>query len=281
MADEELIGKSGSGSDKKSRKELKKEEKRKKKLEKKGLNADDSMDDESSAGGKVAVFFATIIIIAIWLAIFVLLIKLDVGGFGSTVMYPILKDVPYVNKILPDVTTTIEEDEGGYTTIGEANDYIKQLEAKITKYQDKVSKQKDQISDLKAQVSELSQYKDKEAEFEKLKQKFDEEVVFSDNAPDISNYQTYYESIDPDNAEAIYKQVVEQEQYSDKVTEYAKTYSSMKPKQAAAIFDTMTDQLELVAEILDNMDAQSRANILGNMTSDTAAKVTAIMKPTE
>ena len=31
--------------------------------------------------------------------------------------------------------------------------------------------------------------------------------------------------------------------------DYVKTYSSMKPKEAAAIFDTMTDNLQLVADI--------------------------------
>ena len=44
-----------------------------------------------------------------------------------------------------------------------------------------------------------------------MKQKFDEEVVFSDNAPDISNYQEYYEAIDPANAQVIYRQVLEQQ----------------------------------------------------------------------
>ena len=55
----------------------------------------------------------------------------------------------------------------------------------------------------------------------------------------------------------------------------------MKPKEAAAIFATMTDNLNLVAQILENMDAQSRADILGKMNSDTAAKVTEIMNPSE
>lgn len=55
----------------------------------------------------------------------------------------------------------------------------------------------------------------------------------------------------------------------------------MKPKEAAAIFDTMTDNLQLVADILSNMDTQSRGDILGKMNSDTAAKVTEIMEPSE
>ena len=58
-----------------------------------------------------------------------------------------------------------------------------------------------------------------------------------------------------------------------------KAYSSMKPKAAAAIFNTMTDNLKLVARILENMDAESRGNILGAMDQETAALVTAIMEP--
>ena len=112
-----------------------------------------------------------------------------------------------------------------------------------------------------------------------MREQFYEEVVFSDEAPDIQEYQKYYESIDPANAEILYKQVVEQRQDEEEIEDYVKTYSSMKPKEAAAIFDTMTSDLKLVARILKNMDAQSRADILGKMNSDIAAKVTEIMEP--
>ena len=53
----------------------------------------------------------------------------------------------------------------------------------------------------------------------------------------------------------------------------------MKAKEAAAIFDTMTGDLQLVADILLNMSAKSRADILGKMDPEIAAKVTAIMNP--
>ena len=78
---------------------------------------------------------------------------------------------------------------------------------------------------------------------------------------------------------SLYKQVVEQTLYDEKVEDYVKTYSAMKPKEAAKIFDAMKDDLKLVAEILMNMDSQARADILGKMSADTAAKVTEIMEP--
>ena len=224
-------------------------------------------------------------IIVIWIAILAVLIHFDVGGFGSTVMQPILKDVPYVNKILPkteeEETKTKEDSKYPYKTVDEAVAYIKELEKELADAKESNSENDAYVADLEAQAAQWKEYKDNEQKFEEEKAKFYKEVVFSDQAPDINEYKKYYESIDPQNAENLYKQVVEQQEKDDDMSDYVKAYSQMKPKQAAAIFDTMTDNLKLVAQILDGMDADSRAAILGKMTSDTAAKVTEIMKPSE
>ena len=264
------------------------EEKQRKKEEakqKKAQHAAESDElEEESGGSKVAVFFVSLLIIVVWFAIIALLIKWDVGGFGSGVLAPILKDVPYVNKILPDDAVeqvSTEDSAYAYDTMADAVERIKELEKELADAQNASSANADYISQLEAQSQELQQYKENEAEFEKEKQSFYEDVVFSDVAPDIEEYKKYYESIDPANAEVLYKQVVAQTAEDEQLDDYIKTYSSMKPKEAAAFFDTMTDNLKLVAQILDGMDADSRAAILGKMTSDTAAKVTEIMKPSE
>ena len=222
-------------------------------------------------------------IIVIWLAILAVLIHFDVGGFGSTVMQPILKDVPYVNKILPkteeEETKTKEDSKYPYKTVDEAVAYIKELEKELADAKESNSENDAYVADLEAQAAQWKEYKENEQKFEEEKAKFYKEVVFSDQAPDINEYKKYYESIDPQNAENLYKQVVEQQEKDDDMSDYVKAYSQMKPKQAAAIFDTMTDNLKLVAQILDGMDADSRAAILGKMTSDTAAKVTKLMEP--
>lgn len=86
------------------------------------------LDDDE--GGGISVFLVTVVIVIIWVAILCLLIKLDVGGFGSGVLAPVLKDVPVINKILPaDSTVTTDDGEsyGGYTSLREAVDYILSL----------------------------------------------------------------------------------------------------------------------------------------------------------
>ena len=270
------------------KKAAKKAEKARKKAEKKAaknMETDlENTEEEEGSSSKLAVALVTLVIIIVWLAILTLLIKWDVGGFGSGVLAPILKDVPYVNKILPDDAVeqvSTEDSAYAYDTMADAVERIKELEKELADAQNASSANEDYISQLEAQSQELQQYKENEAEFEKEKQSFYEDVVFSDVAPDIEEYKKYYESIDPANAEVLYKQVVAQTAEDEQLDDYIKTYSSMKPKEAAAIFDTMTDNLKLVAQILDGMDADSRAAILGKMTSDTAAKVTEIMKPSE
>ena len=242
--------------------------------------------DEEKEGGKGVLALVTVLIIIIWLGIIAILIKTDVGGFGSTVLYPILKDVPYINKILPNQESTqgtyeTADTQYQYSSLDDAVNRIKELELQLDEAQNKKKKDKQTIKDLKKQIKDLSSYKKDQAAFEKEKKKFYEEVVFSDEAPDINEYKTYYESIDPENAEVLYKQVVEQITYDDEVQDYAKTYSQMKPKEAAAIFDTMTDNLGLVSDILMCMGAQARADILGKMNAETAAKLTEIMEPSK
>lgn len=267
------------------RKEKKKREKKKKDKKdasgKKG--GGENEEEEEKAGGKLVLAFATILIIVIWMGIIAILIKSDVGGFGSSVLYPILKDVPYVNKILPMPEGEYQtvDTQYQYGSLDEAIARIKELELELDEARGQNKKDSKTIEDLRAQIEDLSSYKEDEVAFEKEKQKFYEEVVFSDEAPDINEYKTYYESIDPKNAEVLYKQVVEQIAYDEEVEEYAKTYSQMKPKEAAAIFDTMTDNLGLVADILMNMGAQQRADILGKMNAETAAKLTEIMEPSK
>ncbi len=99
------------------KRKLKEEQKRQKKEAKKrakeiAAREADLEDDEE--GGGVSVFLVTLVIVVIWLAILALLIKLDVGGFGSGVLSPILKNVPVINKILPGDSIMETDNEEAY-----------------------------------------------------------------------------------------------------------------------------------------------------------------------
>lgn len=266
--------------DKKAQKKAERARKKEEKKNRKQMEGE-TPEEEEEGGSKAAVIIATIIFIAIWLAILALVIKMDIGGFGSTVLQPILKDVPYINKILPE---TVQEEEPvdaqyPYTTLSEAIDRIKELEVELSNAQNQTQGNSDYVAQLEAEVERLKGFESEQSAFEEQKTQFYKEVVFNENAPDISEYRAYYESIDPANAEVLYKQVIQQEEADSKIQDYVNTYASMKPKQAAALMEAMKDDLKLVAKILNNMDTDARAKILDTMDSEVAARLTKIMEP--
>ena len=160
----------------KNRREKKKREKKEKKEKKnaKGNAPEPGEDEDEKGGGRLILVLTTILIIAIWMGIIGILIKTDVGGFGSTVLYPLLKDVPYVNKILPQPEETVEQTEGTehqYGSLSEAISQIKELEKELDEASSTNKNDKKKIKDLKAQIKDLSKYKEDEAAFEKEKEK--------------------------------------------------------------------------------------------------------------
>ncbi len=237
-------------------------------------------DEDEKKGGKATGIIAALIVL-IWIVIFALLIKLDVGGFGSTVMYPVLKDVPLLNKILPaGVGQEILSNSGeAYTSLEQAVDSINELESKLKMYETNANDNAITISTLRAELERLKTYEENQKNFEQLKKKFDEEVVFTANAPDISEYREWYEQMDPDNAALIYQQVVEQMAVDEVIQDLAKTYSSMKPAAAARIFEEMTGDMEKIAKILSCMKTSEAADILAAMDSTLAAKLTLLIYP--
>ena len=242
---------------------------------------ENELEDEGERNGFVT-FLATLFIVILWLAVVCVIIKMDIGGFGSTVLRPVLEDVPVVNKILPGVSmteTTNPESYGGYTSLKDAVEQLKVLELEIDRLQTMGKTKDEQIQLLSAEVLRLREFEEKQVDFQRIRAEFLEEVVYAEKGPGPEEYKKYYEAMDPTTAEFIYRQVLISLQESQEIQDYAAAYSQMKPKQAAGIFENMEDNLALVARILNAMDSDSRGAILGVMKPDVAAKLTKIMDP--
>ncbi len=237
---------------------------------------DDITTENESGGSRAVTVIIAIVIILIWLAVFAFLIKLDVGGIGSNVLYPVLKDVPVINKILPEASEERQAAEGNYkyNTLKAANDRINELERRLESETGLTTANSDYISDLEAEVKSLQKYKKEQDEFEKRVSDFDEQVVFNDNAPDIDEYRQYYEEIDPKNAEKIYRQVLDELQYSERAEELAERYAEMEPDAAAQIISELSEDLPLICDILRNMDTDQAAAILQELDPTFAAQIT-------
>ncbi len=233
---------------------------------------------EKKEANKILTILIVLLIVLIWFAFFGFLIKLDIGGFGSGVLSPILKDVPIVNQILPNDTITRVADKGtntgGYKSLEEAVAKIKELEKTIDSMNTDKTDSAQSVADLQAEIKRLKVFEENQKAFEAKVAEFNKNVVFADAAPNIEEYKKYYEQIDPTNAAALYQQVVEQLQYSDAIQKKADIYKNMDPAAAAKVFETMSADIENVSKILLCMKPKESAAIIAEMDPVVAAKIT-------
>ena len=147
---------------------------------------------------------------------------------------------------------------------------------------DSASADAEKIADLQAEIDRLKAFEESQLLFEKQKEEYYSEVVFGDNAIDYEFYKQYYEQINPEYAEVLYKQVLEKYLYDERYKDLADAYATMKPKKAAAALYEMTGNLETVVTILQNMDVEARAKVLEALSDIDAvfcAKITVMLTP--
>ncbi len=241
--------------------------------------------NEESFGSKLLSVFFVILIIVVWLAIIAALIKFDIGGFGSSVLRPILKDVPVISKILPEpseeqLKQEAEEnpDEDQIATLSQAKGMIEKLEEENEKLNKNNKSLKEENADLAKEIERLKVFEENQNAFQIQKEEFYREIVYGENAPDADTYSKWYESIDSANAEAIYRQVISQQSVDNDLKDLAKTYENMKPAEAAEVLQKIGN-LDTVAEILGAMKTDARAKVMDQMDASFAANVTKKLMP--
>lgn len=234
----------------------------------------DELEEKKKSGGKLTLILVVLGILLIWIVLFVILIRSDVGGIGTS-LRPALKDVPVMNWILPPVSDEqiAWEEDYPYSNLTEAVEVIKQLELQIDALTSERDAYGSQIAELTADVERLESFEEQQTAFEERVKEFDKKVVFNEKAPSLEEYKAYYEQINPTTAEEIYRLVLEQLQYDKAILEKAKIVKTMKPSQAAAVLQEMTADMEWVSKVLLSMKAEESAAILDKMDQLYAAKI--------
>ncbi len=240
-------------------------------MAKKNKAGDDAEKKDSSKLG-AAIFI--IVLLFIWITGFALLIKFDAGSLGTT-LRPFLKDVPVLNLILPAVSEEqlAYEENYPYTTMEEAIAKIDELQAQIDELSAASTTDAQTIADQEAEIARLKVFEDDQLAFEQRVAEFDQNVVFNDKAPDVSEYQAYYEAIDPANAERIYQLVLQLEQYDEGIQEQATLFASMKPQQAADTMTQMTADIGWIVKVLLAMKTDQATEIMNKMDPLYVAKI--------
>lgn len=240
-------------------------------------------EEQEGASSKIVSALIGFVIFLIFLGLIMLFIKLDIGGLGSQVLRPVLKDVPVINKVLPEASDAdlAFENDYPYDNLTDAIARIRELEKQLEEANSDSKDSQTSISDLKKEVERLKVFEENQSDFTKRVAEFDEKVVFNDKAPEISEYKAFYEGIEPDNAAKIYQEVVEQLEIDAKTQEQADRYAKMEPASAAKALEVMTGDIDLVADILSAMRPAASAAIMDEMDPNFCAKITKKMTMAE
>lgn len=234
----------------------------------------DRDEEKKKGGGKLVTFIIILLVLLMWIITFAFLIKMDVGNLGTS-LRPMLRDVPVLKYLLPSVSDEQEawEKNYPYTTMEQAVERIRELEAQVDTLTGSNSDYMQQLSALQAENERLKVFEDEQLAFAERVEEFDRNVVFNEKAPDVEEYRRYYEEINPTTAEEIYRQVLELLQYDDLIQAEADRLAEMKPANAAAILEEMNASMDLVAQYLLCMKTSESAAILEKMDALYAAHI--------
>ena len=229
--------------------------------------------------GGLGSFLLILLIILVWLLLMAIMIKFNILGLGDT-LTPALKDIPYIKNLLPGAQTVQMNNSGEDSSqvAVDNSDYVASLEQELSRQLALNASYAATIDKLNAEVARLEPFEEEQAEFDKQRQQFYQDIVYNDNAPDASAYASYYAMIAPEEAAEIYEQIASDEISDEEVKVYAATFTAMKPKEAAAIFNNMSN-ITLVARILQQMGSDDRAKIMGKLDTEVAEKVTELLEP--
>ncbi|MCQ2494970.1 MAG: hypothetical protein MJ131_00090 [Lachnospiraceae bacterium] len=238
------------------------------------LDNENGNESGESVGSKVGTILIIVLIVIVWLAIFALLVKMDVGGMG-TKLRPLIKNVPVLNLILPEAPEELMDPYKSYPykNMDEAIEVIKKLEVQADSLMESNEEYQKKILELQSEIARLKLFEDDQKAFEERVKRFDVNVVYNSQAPEIEEYKKYYEEINPETAEEIYRQVLEQLQVEANITAKADLLRQMKPANAAAALQEMTADLEYTCKVLLAMKSSEATAILDKMDALFVARI--------
>lgn len=226
-----------------------------------------------------------VIIIAAFFAVFYFIFYNNIGGVTEK-YYSTVKGIPLLNLALPEPPDPLNpkymtqaEIREKYIEFKKENEELKkQLEqsnakaAELSYYKDNYDKL---TQDAGAKLEDLDQREaaviEKEKQLEELQKKVEEMVANGDR----EGFREFFESIDPENAAAIYEAILEKQQIDENVKKFAQVYAEMDEDSAAAVFEQLgTSKLDMIAETLKAMNRKDASEIIQSMSPDFAARVT-------
>lgn len=231
---------------------------------------------EKKKGSPIVPILVLLIIIGGIVAVLVL----NLFNIREQYVMPYLRRAPLVGSLMPTAPPTEDIEEAG-TDSGlsseEMNSQITALNYQIQKLEADLKTATDQNAQDAETIRVLRAYEAQAEEYRQIKAQFD--ALIANGDPEA--YAKFFESISPENADRLYKEVIVEIQYTADEKKMANIYSNMSEDAAAeGLEQLLTTDSALVVRILRSMDAVHVAAIMNEMTAASRATITRMMAPT-
>lgn len=217
---------------------------------------DDDEDDDDSTGKKrgclIMFIISSLIIITL-----VAILGFNAGGIRDKYLRSTLEKIPIVKNLLPPLKEEIEED-------------------KISPEEEKINSLTTEIENLNKEIKRLKEFEANQLKFKAQKEEFDRMIALNDPKA----YSSFYEGIEPENAEKLYKEATQKVELDKEFKNYISTFENMKKDAASKILEELlTTDTDLVITILKNLSGTKRSEILSTMDSKNAAVISKLLSP--
>ena len=238
-------------------------------------------DSENEKNNIVKIIGGILVGLLVLAIAFAALVKFDVGGLGTTVIGPRIKDVPILNLILPEMPEEITSEEDieayNFATVEEAVEILKITEKMLMEKSEEAENISEQLSALTAEVERLRIFEANQVQFQEDKAQFDELLA---TTPAAIEYTEWFEKMYPENAVALYESMIGSVIFDETLKETVDIYQNMKPAQAAPVLESMSiTRMDQVAAIIKGVSPDQAAKIMGLMEPRTAARITSYIYP--
>lgn len=203
-----------------------------------------------------------------------IIIHFNIGNLTEKYLRTPLEKIPIINNLL----LTKNQREDRYLNLSKEDliSQIEELENTLEKKEQLIDIKENTIEDLESEIKRLKEIEDNQIQYRSDKQKFDEMIASQNPA----EFMEFYKEMYPDTAAQVYEKLIGEEKQLQDVKKYSEPFQTMDPANAAKVFEEMigTD-IDLVVLILNNIDSEQQAAILGEMNPTEAAKVIKTMAP--
>ena len=218
---------------------------------------------KGKAGLIILLFFILIVAAGITMT------ALNVFGIRDNVLFPALRNVPFLGSFIPDAPATELEPDLALT-ITALEERIANMLSEIASLEEDLGILLDIVERSELEIARLRMFEEAQEDFIRMMDEFYRDLA--DENPDA--FLNAFEHMHPARAAEIYENILGGLVADAEWQNYLATWSATTAVNVAASIETMlTTDMPLIVRVLPHLDAGFRGQILNNLSEESRALI--------